>query len=27
LHRHYLREMYWHREAPGRERKELAGHH
>ena len=23
LHRHYLRERSWHREEPGRERKEL----
>jgi sporulation protein YlmC with PRC-barrel domain len=27
LHRHYLRERYWHTEKPGRERKELVGHH
>jgi hypothetical protein len=27
LHRHYLRERSWHREEPGRERKELVGHH
>jgi hypothetical protein len=27
LHRHYLRERYWHGELSGRERKELVGHH
>jgi hypothetical protein len=27
LHRHYLRERYWLTEKPGRERKELVGHH
>jgi hypothetical protein len=27
LHRHYLRDRYWHTEKPGRERKELVGHH
>ena len=26
LHRHYLRERYWHREGPKRERKELVAH-
>jgi hypothetical protein len=26
LHRHYLRERYWHTEKPSRERKELVGH-
>ena len=27
LHRHYLRERYWHTEKHGQERKELVGHH
>ena len=27
LHRHYLRDRYWHTEMPGLERKELVGHH
>jgi len=27
LHRHYLRERYWHRGKPGPEPKELVGHH
>ena len=27
LHRHYLRERYWLADEPGRERKELVGHH
>jgi hypothetical protein len=27
LHRHYLRDRYWHTEKPSPERKELVGHH
>ena len=27
LHRHYLRERYWHTEKPAPQRKELVGHH
>jgi hypothetical protein len=27
LHRHYLRDRYWHTEKRGREKKELVGHH